>query len=396
MGFRGMHGFDPAGGETGQEGDAVRARTVRRGAAAVALLTFMAAGIYALWRYEPLRWLMGDGPYYAQTSVSLYYDHDLDLRNQLLGGLVVHGKQIALGRDGEWYPKHPILLPVIGLPFLAAFGVPGLLLMNLVVLSGLAALLFRIAASCAPPRAAAATVAVLAFGSFLPAYAYNLSPDLFAAFLVAAAVLAALERRDAAAGLLLGGAVLAKPLLATLLLPAALYALATSGRRGLLRFLAGGLPAACALGLLNLALFGSPFTTAYDRNVVFQDGVPTIATHRDQFDGDFLAGAVGMLFDPRHGLLPTAPALLLAAPGTLLLARRRPALAAWLAGSAVLLFVSLCSYRPWAMSHYGNRFLMPLVVFATPGVALVLRTLLERRTRTPAAGAEAPALDAAA
>jgi hypothetical protein len=358
----------------------------------VALAAFIGFGLYALWRYQPLTWLVGDGPYYAETAVSLLYDHDLDLRNQLPGGLVVHGPQIALGPGGEWFPKHPILLPVLGLPFLAAFGLPGLLVLNLVVLAGFAALLFRLASRFAPPGAAAAAVAILLLGTFVRAYAYNLSPDLLAAFLVGAAVLATLEERAAPAGLLFGAAVLAKPLLVVLLPPALVYVGWRLGVRPLLRLVAGGLLPACAFALLNLALFGSPFTTPYDRNVAVVDGVVTLTTHRDQFDGDPLAGALGMLIDPRHGILATAPALLLSVPGMILFRRRRPAEAAWLLGSAVLLFAALCPYRAWAESHYGNRFLMPLVVFAAPGVALLVDAALRRWPRAPAE----PTLDAAA
>jgi hypothetical protein len=177
-------------------------RACPRGAAGVALVTFLGFGLYAIAKYRPLTYLVGDGPYYAETAVSLLYDHDLDLRNQLPGGLVVHGPQIALGPGGEWFPKHPILLPVLGLPFLAAFGLPGLLLLNLVVLSAFAALLYRLGRLVASPEAAAAAVALLLLGTFVRAYAYNLSPDLLAALLVAAAVLAALEGRSGPAGLL--------------------------------------------------------------------------------------------------------------------------------------------------------------------------------------------------
>ena len=82
----------------------------------------------------------------------------------------MHGPQIALGPGGEWFPKHPILLPVLGLPFLAAFGLPGLLVLNLVVLAGFAALLFRLAARFAPPGAAAAAVAILLLGTWPPSW----------------------------------------------------------------------------------------------------------------------------------------------------------------------------------------------------------------------------------
>jgi hypothetical protein len=169
-----------------------------------------------------------------------------------------------------------------------------------------------------------------------------------------------------------------------LLPPAFLYVALRSGGRSFLRLVAGGLLPAAAFALLNLALFGSPFTTAYDRNVAIVDGAARITTHRDQFDGDFLRGAFGMLVDPKHGIATTAPALLLALPGVVLLARRRPAEAAWLAASGAVLFLVLCPYRFWNESHYGNRFLMPLVVFATPGLALLLDTIRRRSTRAAA------------
>jgi hypothetical protein len=111
------------------------------------------------------------------------------------------------------------------------------------------------------------------------------------------------------------------------------------------------------------------------------------------FDNDPLAGAAGQILDARHGLLATAPALLLALPGALVLLRRRPAEAAWLLGSAATLFVALCAYRDWDQSHYGNRYLMPAVAFATPAVAAALETLgraararlpLRRVSRAPA------------
>src|SRR5262245_33938737 len=118
-------------------------------------VAFVLGGLWSVAVYRPLTYLVGDGPYYAETAVSLLYDHDLDLRNQLPGGLVVHGQQIALGTNGSWYPKHPILLPVLAVPFLQAFGLPGLLLFNLIVFAALAAAMTRLAAREASPSASA-------------------------------------------------------------------------------------------------------------------------------------------------------------------------------------------------------------------------------------------------
>jgi hypothetical protein len=67
--------------------------------------------------------LFADCNYYAATAVSLVYDHDLDLRNQLRGGPRFDGGQIALGSDGAWYPLHPILTPIAAATLLVALGV---------------------------------------------------------------------------------------------------------------------------------------------------------------------------------------------------------------------------------------------------------------------------------
>jgi hypothetical protein len=352
------------------------------GPLAFAAATFVVFGTVALARYQPLTYLIGDGPYYAETAVSLLHDHDLDLRNQLSGGLQVHGAQIALGPNGEWFPKHPILLPVLGLPFLALFGVPGLLVLNLLVLATLAAAMFRLARHFASASAAALAAGVLVAGTFLRAYAYNFSPDLLAALVATLAALALLEGRMAAAGLLFGTMVMAKPILVTFLPPAVAYALVRGRIRGAARLACGGIPPLAALLLLNLALFGSPFVTGYDRNVVFVDGSATFLSHRTLFDNDPIAGARAQILDPVHGLLLTAPALFLALPGTLLLMRRRKAETVWLTASAAALFATLCVYRPWYTSHYGNRFLMPAVAFATPAVAAALEAALNlARTR---------------
>src|SRR5436190_4885584 len=110
-------------------------------AVAVGLAALVAGGAFALAKHRPLTFLVGDGPYYAATAVSILHDHDLDLRNQLRGGLEVHGRQIALGPNGAWYPKHPLLMPLAALPFLALFGMDGFLLFNLAVLGAVAALM---------------------------------------------------------------------------------------------------------------------------------------------------------------------------------------------------------------------------------------------------------------
>src|SRR5260221_4662591 len=110
-----VEGGAPSGGMTSApretsppSGDGTR-RSDRVAATTLFTLVFLIFGARACFLYRPLTYLVGDCPYYAATAVSILQDHDLDLRNQLTGGLEGHGRQIALGRNGAWAPKHPSL-----------------------------------------------------------------------------------------------------------------------------------------------------------------------------------------------------------------------------------------------------------------------------------------------
>jgi len=345
-------------------------------------------------QYRPLTYLTGDCPYYALTAVSLLYDHDLDLRNQLRGGLEVHGKQIALGRDGAWYPKHPILMPIVAVPFILLFGLPGTLILNLLVLGALALALMRLAGQVAAPWPSAVAAFLLIAGSFLRAHVYAFSDDLFATLILVLGLVALVEGRDGAGGLLLGLGVAAR-LAHLLLLPfGVFYAFRCRGWPRGLRAIAGALGPLLAVAALNLAMFGSPLVTSYDRNIVHRGDALVMVSHRGLFGGSLVRGVAGELFDPVHGLLPTSPAIFLALPGLPLFWRRRPreALLYLALGEFLLLFFA--TYQYWSASPYGPRFLMPLVAIAAPPAALTLQWIQERvrvRTRGGAAAADASA-----
>src|SRR5439155_8086015 len=106
-------------------------------------------------------------------------DGDLDLRNQLKGGLEVHQRQVALGRGGEWYPKHPILMPVLSVPFYAALGTGGFLAFNLLIFSLLGTVVWALCRRHASSGLATLSTLMILGGTFLRAYIYNYSPDVF-------------------------------------------------------------------------------------------------------------------------------------------------------------------------------------------------------------------------
>lgn len=371
--FGGVTSGNPGSAARGQAAGLERGDRITLTVLAGLVLAIVTARV--VHQYRPLAYLVGDCPYYAATAVSLIEDHDLDLRNQLNGGLEVHGRQIALGRDGAWYPKHPILMPLAALPLVLAFGLPGTLLFNVLVFGALALVLQRLARPVAPSWAAGAASLLLVFGTFLRRYDYNFSPDLFATLVLTSAWLALQRGRDRQGGLLLGLAVTAKLTHLFLLPLGLLYAFWCRGRGGLVRVaLVCAIPLG-ALALLNLQLFGSPFVTSYDRNVVVENGTPITVSHRGLFDLAPLQGLEGEILDPVHGLLSTSPVLLLALPGFVILLRRRPREAVLFLAIGEFLLLFFATYRYWAVSHYGNRFLMPLVAVAAPPVALAIERI---------------------
>jgi 4-amino-4-deoxy-L-arabinose transferase-like glycosyltransferase len=337
--------------------------------------------------------LRGDCPYYYATSLSLLADGDLSLDGQISNSSV-HSGQISVDRRGRPVPKHPPLLALAALPFVAAGGETGALVFNLLQLALLVLVLHRLARRFAAPWAAAAAVALTAVASFLPAYAWNFSPDVFTALLLAAALLAlpaepagedadgagghrwhVLGRpvaRHGAAGLLFGLACVAK--LSFLLLAPAVLLLARRRRRALLVLAAGAALPLALYALLNLHLFGSPTTTSYDRIVHRSEDGVSLHSHRQDFNQPVGRGLAAQLLDRQRGLLWTAPLALVALAALPLLGRRHPAAALAVAWIAVALLLFYARYDWWWTSEYGNRFLLPAVVLS----ALPLAALAER------------------
>jgi hypothetical protein len=341
----------------------------------------LGVGIFASLTGREVRsgaFLIGDCPYYASAAVSLWEDGDLDLSNQIRGGLALHQKQIALGRDGAWVPKHPVLMPALSVPFYALFGVAGFLVFNVVTILLLASVVYATARHYLDLEPALAATGLVFAATFLRAYVYNYSPDLLATLLVLSGILLVVKRRPVAGGGFLGIAVLAK---VTNLFVAALvvgFLVFRRGGREAAWAAVGIVPGLAAWMLVNLALFGGPAVTGYDRTLVLQDGVAQTVSHKGFFDLPLLDGMSGQLLDPRVGLLTTSPILLLAIPGFVIFLRRHPWDAALFLGISEFLFLLFSTYRWWATSHYGNRFLMLPVVLAAVPMAFALQVVIER------------------
>jgi hypothetical protein len=215
--------------------------------------------------------------------------------------------------------------------------------------------------------------------SFLPHYLWNYSPDVCATALLAGGVLLVMAAERpwtlVAAGVVLGTACTAKyPYV--LLLPGAFLLLR---RPSIARaaFLATGIALPLlALLAFNAHVYGSPFTTGYDRILTLdRQYQPLVYSQRGSFAPRFRQGAIGQLFDRQHGLVYTSAVTLIALLGFPVLFRRSPRLAIFLASGSLVLYGLFSTYDQWNASHYGNRFLMPLVALAVVPLAALLDQL---------------------
>ena len=165
-------------------------------------------------------YMIGDSPYYANIALSILYDFDLDQRNQTdhsifedpkpTTNIPIHISNISLGREGQWYPKHPILAPFLSIPFYLIWGGFGFILFNLTTFGLMVALMRRVAlVVCSPPVACVATIFVGLSPVFID-FAYSYTTDSVATVFVLAGFVLFFKKRFIPSGLCLGLAVWAK------------------------------------------------------------------------------------------------------------------------------------------------------------------------------------------
>ena len=330
-------------------------------------------------RLDHPTFLIGDCPYYRAALVSLLEDHDLDVRNNLIDERYALSSNVALGRNGAFYPKHPILLAVAALPFYVVAGDSGLLAFNLAQLGALVLVMWIGARRYAPDWVAFAVILWFAFGTLLRSAAYNFAPDVLSTLLVAAGIVALLHGRSVTAGALLGLSLWAK-WTNLVFFPVALVALAARREwRALLRF--GAAAAVPLMGLLGLNwhMFGSPLVTPYDRVLVVSKARLVLEpSHRTFFTVPFWRGLWTQLTDARMGLFRAAPPALLALPGFAVLYRRDRRATLLVGGACAAHLAVFAKYDQWNVSGYGPRFLLSVVALSALPAAAALAAVVKR------------------
>ncbi len=348
---------------------------------AILLIALITAVLTVAARWEPNKWLHGDGAFYMNIARGLIENHSL--RQETLHprtwfeadlgwnrDVDAAFSNIALGRNGEWWPKHPILMPLCAAPFIWAFGPVGSLIFQVLGFILIALFAYRVAACFAPRPCALAAAAIFVTAPRVASFVWGFNNDVFFTALLLASVDSALRRKSVAAGLCLGLAIFAKPTNA-LYAPAILliFLLRRDARLALKMCAAAAVPV-LAFAALNAWLYGAPWKTGYDSILVRVAGQLTIHSHRADFaftlDG-LRTGLDNVFFGARHGFARNFPLFFVALAGLIALAIRRPREALCLGW---MLLIPVAFHAPFAW--YRLDFSLPQMALGAAPVAMLI------------------------
>jgi hypothetical protein len=336
--------------------------------------------------------LKGDCVYYQAVIVSLIDDHDLLIANNISGDLL--NGQLALGKNG-FVPKHPIFMSFVSVPFFILFGSHGLLFFNIINCALLIVTIFKINRLFFSDLTSLVTSILYASCTLFLDYVYNYSPDVFSSVFVLVGLYLVMIGRCYVGAFLLGLSVFAKvanaPIAGVIVLSAGfveskkerlssdtfehLWQNIFTTFKSSVVFLAALTP----FFLTNYLLFGSPFETGYQLNVVAGSTTDEIMfrNHADRFNQPLLMGVCQILFAPTSGIIVTNPILYFAFLG--FFSSKKIGHSKKIALICIICLIQLLFYAKydyWYLSHFSNRFLMTFIALTSVFVSNYLECQL--------------------
>ncbi|MDH4065338.1 MAG: hypothetical protein OEW19_13140, partial [Acidobacteriota bacterium] len=288
-------------------------RTITEWTVMVGLATALVSGVAAARLTSTVLFPAGDEPHYLVIAQSLWRDGDFKIENNHQRGdyreyfrqdLEPH--YLTRGADGEIYSIHPVGLPLLLAPVYGLGGYRAVLLALIAVASIAAALMWRlVATTLGSPAAATFAWAVVAGSAPFLFNTFAVYPEIAAALTV---VVAMTTRNPWVAGVACG----LLPWLSTKYAPMSAVLLVTGpgtimwDRAAVPAMVRRAIPYAALLAAwfgFFYAIWGSPWPQAPYGAMV------------QTTPWNLVFGAPGLLFDQEYGLLPYAPAYILAATG---------------------------------------------------------------------------------
>lgn len=353
----------------------------------VALVTIAFAlvhGRHLAQRYEPNAWLFADGSFYFTTLRAItehgrleqkalqptsWYERDLGWNRRLTDDW----SNVALGREGRWYPKHPILVPVLSAPLYLLLGTPGTLATNVLMNLAFVLLVFLLARRFAPPWLAAAAAILTAAMPFVQSMSYSFSNDLLGAVLILGALEATFAKRFGLAGICAGFAIWSRLTNGAFLPALVLVAVDVGGLAAVLRAVLFSFIPLGTYAALNTWQFGVPWAISYSRVLVREGGTAQVASHTRLFTVPFLDG-LRRIVAGEDNAFSTFPPLAFGLAGVLPLWLRR----GWKIALGFALFVLLPVLAFAKYSWYRTHFLYPVYGLSAVMLAALVAWVLRR------------------
>lgn len=283
-------------------------RTVNEWTVVVGLATALVSGAAAARLTGTVLFPAGDEPHYLVIAQSLWRDGDFRIENNHQRGdyreyfrqdLQPH--YLTRGADGEIYSIHPVGLPILLAPVYGLGGYPGVLLVLVAMASIAGAMMWRwVATALASPAAATFAWAVIATSAPFLLNTFTVYPEIAAAL----AVMVALTSRNP---WVIGLACGVLPWLSTKYAPmSAILWVTVPGPFAVSAMVKRAVPYGVLLAgwfAFFYVIWGSPWPQAPYGALV------------QTTPWNLVFGAPGLLFDQEYGLLPYAPAYILAGTG---------------------------------------------------------------------------------
>jgi hypothetical protein len=324
--------------------------------------------------------IKGDAYFYHATVLSILNDGDLLLENNI-SAYKLNG-DLAMGKHGL-VPKHPILMPLVSLPFYMLFEIQGLLLFNILNCIVISILIFYINNLFFSHLVSFITTIVYATGTLFFEYVYNYSPDIFSTTLVLSGLYLILIKKMSIGVFILGLSIFAKISNAPIVLMMLIYALFIIKREKIkdtkekssdseiktilvivMIFLISLIPFAYT----NYILFDSPFITGYQRTAIeIENSEIVILTHVDKFNQPIISGILSLLFDQRTGIILTNPIIIIAMIGVFYIKTfvKHQYKVVLIILICLTQFILFAKYDEALMSHFSNRFLMTFIALSS-------------------------------